>query len=40
MKVLPKNKFLGHNLIRYAMAERNILSYLNHPFIVKLRYAF
>ncbi|CAD8207519.1 unnamed protein product [Paramecium pentaurelia] len=40
MKVLPKSKFLGHNLIRYAMAERNILSYLNHPYIVKLRYAF
>ncbi|CAK66805.1 unnamed protein product (macronuclear) [Paramecium tetraurelia] len=40
MKVLPKSKFLGHNLIRYAMAERNILSYLNHPYIVKLRFAF
>ncbi|CAD8069131.1 unnamed protein product [Paramecium primaurelia] len=40
MKVLPKNKFLGQNLLRYALTERNILSYLNHPFIVKLRYAF
>ena len=40
MKVLPKNKFVGHNLIRYALTERNILSLLNHPFIVKLKYAF
>jgi serine/threonine protein kinase len=40
MKVLPKSKFIGHNLIRYALTERNVLSMLNHPFIVKLRYAF
>ncbi|KAM3129045.1 hypothetical protein pb186bvf_018823 [Paramecium bursaria] len=40
MKVLPKSKFIGHNLIRYALTERNILSFLNHPFIVKLRFAF
>jgi hypothetical protein len=40
MKVLPKSKFIGHNLIRYALTERNVLSILNHPFIVKLRYAF
>jgi serine/threonine protein kinase len=40
MKVLPKSKFIGHNLIKYALTERNILSLLNHPFIVKLRFAF
>ena len=40
MKVLPKSKFIGPNLIRYALTERNVLSMLNHPFIVKLRYAF
>ena len=40
MKVLPKSKFIGHNLIRYALTERNVLSMLNHPFLVKLRYAF
>ena len=40
MKVLRKEKVLGQNLIKYAMVERNILSCINHPFIVKLHYAF
>ena len=26
--------------MKYAMAERNVLSIANHPFIVKLNYAF
>lgn len=29
-----------HNLTRYAMTERNVLSITSHPFIVKLRFAF
>jgi hypothetical protein len=40
MKVLSKDKIMAQNLVRYAMTERNVLSVTNHPFIVKLNYAF
>jgi len=40
MKVLHKSKITKHNLINYAMTERNVLGLTNHPFIVKLNYAF
>mmetsp|Transcript_134434 Transcript_134434/g.245368 ORF Transcript_134434/g.245368 Transcript_134434/m.245368 type:complete len:881 (-) Transcript_134434:70-2712(-) len=40
MKVLRKSKIFGRNLVRYAMTERNLLSYVRHPFIVRLHYAF
>jgi len=41
MKVLRKSKILGkRNLMRYAVTERNLLSYIRHPFIVRLHYAF
>ena len=40
LKVLRKDKVLGNNLVRYAFTERNILSAINHPFIVKLNFAF
>lgn len=40
MKVLRKSKIVGRNLVRYAMTERNLLSYIRHPFIVRLHYAF
>lgn len=40
MKVLQKNKVLGRNLLRYMMTERNLLSYIRHPFIVQLHFAF
>ena len=40
MKVLPKEKILSQNLVRYAMTERNVLSYVKHPFIVGLQFAF
>ena len=40
MKVLRKDKILGQNLLKYALTERNVLSYVAHPFIVKLHYAF
>lgn len=40
MKVLSKQKIFGDNLKRYAITERNVLSAIDHPFIVKLRYAF
>ena len=40
MKVLRKERIMGQNLLKYAIAERNVLSTSHHPFIVKLNYAF
>ncbi|CAG9323380.1 unnamed protein product [Blepharisma stoltei] len=40
MKVLKKQKVITQNLIRYVMTERNVLTYIKHPFIVGLNYAF
>jgi protein-serine/threonine kinase len=40
MKVLAKDKLMSRNLIKYAITERNVLSYIKHPFIVGLNYAF
>ena len=31
---------MGKNLVKYAKAERNILTYASHPFIVGMKYAF
>eukprot|EP00820_Chromera_velia_P024260 Cvel_9124.t1-p1 / transcript=Cvel_9124.t1 / gene=Cvel_9124 / organism=Chromera_velia_CCMP2878 / gene_product=Protein kinase 2, putative / transcript_product=Protein kinase 2, putative / location=Cvel_scaffold518:75843-83843(+) / protein_length=1345 / sequence_SO=supercontig / SO=protein_coding / is_pseudo=false len=40
MKILRKDRIVGRNLVRYAMTERNVLSYVKHPFIVRLHWAF
>jgi hypothetical protein len=40
MKALNKAKFIGQNLMKYAKAERNVMTYNRHPFIVGLHYAF
>ena len=40
MKILTKSKIRSQNLIKYAMTERNVMSIMEHPFIVKLRYSF
>ena len=40
MKVLPKSKIFKHNLIRYAVTERKVMTMLNHPFIIKLKFSF
>eukprot|EP01016_Furgasonia_blochmanni_P040196 TRINITY_DN5101_c0_g2_i2.p1 TRINITY_DN5101_c0_g2~~TRINITY_DN5101_c0_g2_i2.p1 ORF type:complete len:295 (+),score=67.55 TRINITY_DN5101_c0_g2_i2:552-1436(+) len=40
MKVLRKDRILNQNLTRYAQTERNVLSIMNHPFIVGLKFAF
>jgi len=40
MKVLNKQKIISNNLVKYAQTERNVLSYIEHPFIVNLNYAF
>ena len=40
MKVLSKEKMMTKNLKRYAVTERNVMSVINHPFMVKLNFAF
>jgi len=40
MKVLQKEKILKNDLVKYALTERNVLSYTHHPFIVALHFAF
>lgn len=40
MKVLDRLKMEKENLVKYARAERQILSFTKHPFIVRLEYAF
>ena len=40
MKVLNKKKIMGQNLLKYALTERKVLSYINHPFIVGLECSF
>lgn len=40
MKVLEKSKIMGQNLVKYALAERNVLSMTKHPLIVGLNFAF
>lgn len=40
MKVLDKSKIERENISKYALTERNILSRIDSPFIVKLHYAF
>eukprot|EP00388_Colpodella_angusta_P027190 GDKK01008568.1.p1 GENE.GDKK01008568.1~~GDKK01008568.1.p1 ORF type:complete len:399 (-),score=93.95 GDKK01008568.1:89-1285(-) len=40
LKVLRKDKIFGRTLQRYAVAERNVLTYARHPFIVCLKHAF
>lgn len=40
LKVLTKRQITQNNLLKYAMTEKNVLSYIRHPFIVSLRYAF
>jgi len=40
LKMIVKEKVVGHNLLRYIMAEKNVMITNNHPFIVKLYEAF
>ncbi|OMJ79752.1 hypothetical protein SteCoe_20185 [Stentor coeruleus] len=40
MKVLDKEKIISKNLTIYAQTERNVLSQINHPFMVSLHFAF
>ncbi|DBA03148.1 TPA: hypothetical protein N0F65_003868 [Lagenidium giganteum] len=40
MKVLRKSELVKRNQVHHTMTERRIMSSINHPFIVPLRYAF
>lgn len=40
MKCFKKYKLIEQNLIKYVKTERNVLSHLDHPMIIKLHYAF
>lgn len=40
MKILRKNKVMTGNYLRYAVTERNVLTYINHPYMVSLHFAF
>lgn len=40
MKKLDKEQIAEQNMMRYTQTERNILASIDHPFIVKLHYAF
>lgn len=40
MKIQQKARICNQNLMRYAVTERNVLSYIRHPYIVSMSYAF
>ncbi|KAL4557756.1 hypothetical protein LXL04_035944 [Taraxacum kok-saghyz] len=40
MKVIRKDKILERNQAEYMKAERDILTKIDHPFVVQLRYSF
>lgn len=40
MKVIEKKKVFENNLTKYIFAERNILTLMDNPFIVKINGAF
>ena len=40
MKVLKKKAMIKRNQVTHIKAERRIMELIDHPFIVKLRYAF
>lgn len=40
MKVINKKYLIRNQQLRYAVTECNVLKQINHPFIIKLHYAF
>lgn len=40
MKILKKDRMIKDNLMKYAKTEKDVLSIMSHPFIVKLNYSF
>ena len=40
MKLLSKEKVTKYDMMRYAETERNVLTYIQHPYIISLHFAF
>ena len=40
MKIMNKKQIMENNLVKYAKTERDVLTYVRHPYIVGLKYAF
>ncbi|MEE4247082.1 MAG: AGC family serine/threonine-protein kinase [Kangiellaceae bacterium] len=40
MKVLDKDKIFKRNLMKYVLSEKDVLSQVDHPFIVKMHHSF
>ena len=40
MKVLPKKRLIEQNILRYIITEKNVLSKVKNPFIVRLYFSF
>lgn len=40
LKILKKDEIIKRNQYEHTMAERRILQSVNHPFVVKMDYAF
>lgn len=39
-KVIKKSKIVNENKIKPILSERNVLEKIDHPFIIKLHWAF
>lgn len=40
IKFLMKKLVMNENIVKYAMAERNVLTMIEHPFLVQMHYSF
>ena len=40
MKILKKSTLNENDMMRYAFTEKEVMAHIDHPYIVKLRYAF
>lgn len=40
MKIMKKNKIIREKKLKPILSERKVLEKLNHPFIIKLHWAF
>ncbi len=40
IKILKSDKIIGQNKIKPILSERRVLEQINHPFIIKLHWAF
>jgi serine/threonine protein kinase len=40
MKAIKKDNVIKYNAVQYTMSEKNVLTRIQHPFIISLKYAF